>query len=159
MVALIPVAIIGIVLLIAIGKIRLPKSQDEKNRDEEVDKKGFAGVVIDDATGEGASQALKEDLTEKGVAGVLLDGVVGDGAYKKLTREIDEVEATREAAVDGFLDYIDQAERGRQEFVRIAGQGIAEFGASLHQSAQDAYQGAVGFFGGLVPVPTSGRGA
>lgn len=117
MVALIPIIVIGAIALIALGKIRLPKSAAEKKRDDEVDKKGFAGTVIDDVSGEGASQALKTDLNEKGIAGVALDGIVGDGAYAKLTAEIDEIEAGRQAAVDGFIAGIDQVERGRQAAV------------------------------------------
>lgn len=159
MVALIPLVVVGAILLIVLGKIRLPKSQAEVNRDEEVDKKGFAGVAIDDVSGEGASAALKTDLNEKGLAGVALDGLVGDGAYKKLTDEIDEIETGRQAAVDGFVNYLQAAERGRVATAEAIGRGAQEFVASLHQTAQDAHAGAVGFFEslGIIQVPARGE--
>lgn len=158
MVALIPLVVVGAIVLIVLGKISLPKSAAEKKRDTELDKKGFAAVAIDDAAGEGASQALKEDLTEKGLAGVALDGVLGDGQYKRLTEEIDEIERGRQAAVDGFVQGVGAAAEGGVAIVAGIQRGAQEYVAALHKTAADAYAGAGDFFASLGITVTPVRG-
>ena len=146
---IIPALIIGAVILISLGKLTLPKTSAQKERDAEVDTKGAGGTLIDDIAGTGASDALKSDLNQKGAAGVLLDGAFGQGAYKDLTTKIDAVEKTRVATIDGFYEFIDSAERGRQAIVQQIQKGVGEFAETAHRSAMD-YQPYVGaLFGPL----------
>lgn len=157
--ALIPIVAIGLIVLLVLGKISLPKSAAEKEREDEVDKKGFAGVTIDDVAGAGASKALQEDITEKGIAGYALDGLVGDGAYKKLTTEIDEIEATRQRAVDGFVQGIEGAGQYVTTTVDNIHAGARSFVASLYRTGEDAQEALFGP-GGLFATPeVEGRAA
>jgi len=140
MVALLPAVIIGAVILIALGKLTLPKSAAEKKRDEEVDKKGFAGVVVDDTVGEGAAQALKDDIRDKGAVGVVHDGLFGTGTYEKLTTEIDNVERKRQEIVTGFWEGVAQAHKQVSDSFAAASRGISEWSAQAQAAVQkDAF--------------------
>ena len=159
---ILPAIIIGAVVLIALGKLNFPKSSAQKERDAEVDEKGAGGALIDDLSGEGASDALKADLTNKGAAGVALDGLLGQGQYKKLTTEIDKVEKARVATLDGFNEFVASAERGRQEIVAQIGAGAAKFGADAQAALKDVHPAAFGIFGlpGIIAGQIGGeRGA
>lgn len=161
MVALLPALIIGVVILIAVGRIRLPKTSAEKERDAEVDAKGFAGVVVDDVAGAGAAAALQQDVHQKGVVGYVHDGLFGSGTYEKLTTEIDAIEANRKKQVNAFWSAVEGAYRGTGHAIDSAARGASEFAANVGAAAQrDSFAYGVAALGGpigLAAAAVAGR--
>lgn len=73
MVALIPALVIGVVILIAVGRISLPKSGEEKKKEEMREEKGALGNTLDFFAGEGTTKrgqdAIGVLLSDAGLAG------------------------------------------------------------------------------------------
>lgn len=80
--ALIPAAIVGIILLaigsrfLASSSALFPDRAEQRRRDE----KGAAGNTLDFIAGEGSTEALREQVAQKGIAGAVADTVAGQGA-------------------------------------------------------------------------------
>lgn len=62
MVALIPALVIGVVILLAVGKITLPKSKEEAEGEMKRDAKGAVGNTVDFFQGEGTAERARAGL-------------------------------------------------------------------------------------------------
>lgn len=96
--AIIPAAIVGIILLVIGGRVLTGTSALFPSRDEQRRRndKGAAGNTVDFVAGEGTARQLENEINQKGVVGTVTDKLYGQGAAASAQRA--------GASVGSFLD-------------------------------------------------------
>lgn len=90
--AIIPAAIVGIILLVLGGRLISSTSGLFPDREEQArrNEKGAVGNTVDFLVGEGQAARLRESVAQKGVAGTAVDLAAGQGAAAGAARFLDD---------------------------------------------------------------------